>query len=107
MHHATFSIEVILYLIPFCLGRDCLKALWGLEIEGEGLMWWGSPSVGDGTGHTPCFCSLSTRPNCHFRKSVVKLVDFLTMMAIVVVVLHLTSSEHVLSLILEWRNLVF
>lgn len=56
------------------------------------------------TGHTPCFCYISTRPNCHFRKSVVKLVDFLTMMAIVAVVLHLTSFEHVLSLIPEWQN---
>ena len=33
-----FLADIILYLILFCLGRDCLKALWGLEIEGEGLM---------------------------------------------------------------------
>lgn len=66
MHHATFSIEVILYLIPFCLGRDCLKALWGLEIEGEGLMWWGSPSVGDGT-HTVFLLPIDP-PKLSFQK---------------------------------------
>jgi hypothetical protein len=78
-------------------------------MEGEGILG------GAGTVHRPwatdhVFAPIRAStfaPSITCRESVVESVHFLAMIATVIVVLHLTSSEHAIGTFQKWRKEVF